>query len=100
MANFKVTITFLEVKHNPVPVGEELLFFNAEKKHLAQGWMSEDNTLVLIGAQWEPTHFAHFNEALLAMYFFEEAVAACPLCTEETLCSTHAQERGPGHLDR
>lgn len=64
MANFTAEIEFIDLKNGSAPQGVDLLFFNFEARHrheaqhFARGWVATDGSHVLIGAQWEATHFA------------------------------------------
>lgn len=69
MANFTVTLDFIDLSSTPAPQQTNLLFFNAEqgpRQQYARGWVEPGGEAVLIGAQWKPSHYAHvpdFNAA-------------------------------------
>lgn len=65
MANFTVQLEFIDLKNGRAPKQTDLLFFNFEARHdhqaqhYARGWVAPDGSVVLVGAQWVPTHYAH-----------------------------------------
>ncbi|MDF7815300.1 hypothetical protein [Hymenobacter sp. YC55] len=69
MANFSVTLDFIALSTTPAPRQTDLLFFNAAqgpRQQYARGWVELGGEVVLIEAQWKPTHYAHvpdFNAA-------------------------------------
>lgn len=103
MANFEVTLSFVEITPaTPVPRGVDLLFYDAAVRHMARGWADDTGRIILIGAQWQPTHYAeHFYpiaKAAKAAQFAAD-VAACPACqacaVEGNMCHKHALQRPP-----
>lgn len=82
MANFTAQLAFIDLKSGPAPKMTDLLFFNLEARldnqsqHYARGWVSEEGQVILIGAQWEPTHYAHVPDFYAAADSAQQASEA------------------------
>jgi len=63
MKDFQVALTFLALSEHSAPRATNLLFYNQHENRTARGYYTEaTGTLMLIGAQWLPTHFAIYEE--------------------------------------
>jgi hypothetical protein len=58
MPNFATTLVFKDATQNDIPKMTDLLFYEASSKKLARGWVAENGQLILVGANFTPTHFA------------------------------------------
>lgn len=79
MANFTAQLEFIDLKSGPAPKMTDLLFFNFEARHrhqpqhYARGWVAEDGHIILVGSQWEPTHYAQVPDFYAAAQAAAEA---------------------------
>ena len=65
MADFTVSLNFLDLTTHEAPRQTDLLFFEQSRGWVTRGWLGEQGELVMIGSgNWQPTHFASLQEAL------------------------------------
>lgn len=90
MVDFQATINLLALAEHQPPRQVNLLLYDARKGRQATGWAGADGGIVLVGGNWQPTHFAVavervLNEAEIQARGTDEPVYQCPTVPDSVM---------------